>query len=147
MSTTLRDQVGAIATLLLITGIAAALRFIGLAWGAPYFHFHIDEHYVFQGADMLRRSLREASLSGKFFMYGPLPMWTMNGVRAVYEQIASPLVLTRNTDEIHYMLMGRAISAAFGTATVPLVYLVARRVSGRTAGLIAALLLASAVVH
>ena len=54
--------------------MAATFRFTGLAWGAPYFHFHIDEHYVFQGADMLRRNVREAATSGKFFMYGPLPV-------------------------------------------------------------------------
>ncbi len=133
--------------LLLICAVAAACRFTGLAWGAPYFHFHIDEHYVFQGADMLRRSMREASLSGKFFMYGPLPMWTVDGVRAVYERIVAPLVLTFNPDETTYMIMGRAISAAFGTACIPLAYVVGRRVADRTAGLLAAFLLACAVVH
>src|SRR5438067_575548 len=76
--------------LVAICGLAAAFRFIGLGWGAPYFHFHIDEHFVFQGADMLRRSVREASMSGKFFMYGPLPMWTLDGVREIYEYLFSP---------------------------------------------------------
>ena len=133
--------------LLLICAVAAMVRFTGLSWGAPYFHFHIDEHFVFQGADMLRRSLREASMSPKFFMYGPLPMWILGGVAAVHDRLFSPLILTVPRDEITYMVMGRAISAALGTACVPLVYLVARRVAGRTAGLIAALLLACAVVH
>src|SRR5262249_34587563 len=134
-------------SLMAVCALAAAFRFIGLSWGAPYFHFHIDEHFVFQGADMLRRSMSEAALSGKFFMYGPLTMWTLDAVRAVYEQIASPLVLTSNADEITYMVMGRAISATLGTATVPLVYLVARRVAGQTAALLSAFLLACAVVH
>lgn len=133
--------------LLLICAAAAAFRFVGLGWGAPYFHFHIDEHYVFEGADMLRRSIREAAISGKFFMYGPLTMWTLNGVRAIHDRVAAPLVLTVNADEVTYMIMGRAISAAFGTACVPLIYIVGRRVAGRTAGLIAALLLACAVVQ
>src|SRR5436190_14147612 len=133
--------------LLLICAVAAALRFIGLSWGAPYFHFHIDEHFVFQGADMLRRSIREASLSPKFFMYGPLPMWILATVAAVHDRLFGPLMLTVPRDEIAYMVMGRAISAVFGTACVPLAYLLARRVAGRTAGLIAALLLACAVVH
>ena len=133
--------------LLLICAVAAVFRFVGLGWGAPYFHFHIDEHYVFQGADMLRRSIGEAAMSGKFFMYGPLTMWTLNGVRAIHDRVAAPLVLTRNADEVTYMIMGRAISAAFGAACVPLVYIVGRRVDGRTAGLIAAFLLACAVVQ
>src|SRR5215510_1494123 len=80
-------------------------------------------------------------------MYGPLTMWTLNGVRAIHDLIAAPLALSLNADEVTYMIMGRAISAAFGTACVPLVYIVGRRVAGRTAGLIAALLLASAVVQ
>ena len=44
---------GASVLLLLICGVAAGVRFMGLSWGAPYFHFHIDEHFVFSGADML----------------------------------------------------------------------------------------------
>lgn len=137
--------------------VAAGFRFGGLAWGAPYFHFHIDEHFVFQGADMLRRSVREAALSAKFFMYGPLPMWMLDAARAVYEHVERPLALTRNPDEIRYMVMGRAISAALGTLSVPFAYAVARRVSasaeaaadrsGHTAGIIAGLLLACAVAH
>src|SRR5205823_5652007 len=122
--------------LLLICGIAAVLRFSYLSWGAPYFHFHIDEHFVFAGADMLRRSLREASLSGKFFMYGPLPMWTLNAVMAVHDRFFDPLVLTLKRDQVAYMVMGRSISAALGTACVPLAYAIARRVGGRVAGLI-----------
>jgi len=130
-----------------ICAVAALLRFTGLAWGAPYFHFHIDEHFVFSGADMLRRSLHEASVSPKFFMYGPLPMWILNGVRGVHDLLSGPLALSVPRDEITYMVLGRAISATFGTACIPLVYLVARRVGGRVAGLISALLLACAVVH
>ena len=133
--------------LLLICGVAAVFRFTGLSWGAPYFHFHIDEHFVFAGADMLRRSLREASISGKFFMYGPLPMWMLDGVMAVRDRFFDPLVLTLKSDQVTYMVIGRALSAALGTACVPLTYLIARRVGGRVAGLIASLLLACAVVH
>src|SRR5207245_4130976 len=130
-----------------ICGIAAALRFTGLSWCAPYFHFHIDEHFVFAGAEMLRRSLYEAATSSKFFMYGPLPMWMLNVIRDVHDWLFQPLVLTVKRDQVLYMVTGRAISAALGTACVPLVYVIARRVAGRTAGLIAAFLLACAVVH
>jgi 4-amino-4-deoxy-L-arabinose transferase-like glycosyltransferase len=133
--------------LFLICGLAAALRFTGLAWGAPYFHFHIDEHFVFSGADMLRRSLHEAAMSSKFFMYGPLPMWMLDALVTVHDWFFRPLDLSVKADEITYMVMGRAISAALGTACVPLAYLIARRIAGRAAGLLAALLLACAVVH
>lgn len=136
-----------IVLLLIICAGAALFRFIGLGWGAPYFHFHIDEHFVFAGADMLRRSLREASMSAKFFMYGPLPMWMLDAVVTVYGHLAHPLVLSNRHDEITYMMLGRTISATLGTACVPLAFLIARRVAGSTAGLLAALLLACSVVH
>ena len=76
----------ALLLLSVITAIGGALRFYNLAWGAPYYHFHMDEHYVFMGANYLRESLREAALSGKFFMYGPLPMYVLNVVRWEAEQ-------------------------------------------------------------
>jgi len=132
--------------LLLIVAAAAACRFIGLGWGAPYFHFHIDEHFVMTGADLLRHSMKAAAESSKFFMYGPLPMWMLDGVRWLWELVFGALDLSVNRDEVTYMVMGRAISAALGTATVPVVYVIAARLAGKTAGLIAAFLLAASVV-
>jgi hypothetical protein len=65
----------------------------------------------------------------------------------VYERLAHPLNLALKEDGIRFMLLGRGISATLGTATIPLVYLIASRVSGRTAGLLAALLTAAGVLH
>ncbi len=131
-----------------ITVLAAVLRFYGLRWGAPYHQFHLDEHYVFLGAAKLRVSMEEAANLYKFFMYPPFVMHLLNAVRSVYELITQHrLDLTVPRDQITYMVMGRTISAAFGTATIPLVYLVAARVSGRLAGVFAAFLLAIATLH
>jgi dolichyl-phosphate-mannose-protein mannosyltransferase len=131
----------------LATAVGAAFRFYGLGWGAPFFHFHIDEHFVFMGADLLRRDPHEAAMSSKFFMYSPLPMYLLNIVVGVYEWVARPLDLTVPRDQVTYMVLGRAISATLGTATIPLAYLVASRVAGRLAGALSAVLLASAVIH
>lgn len=135
------------ATLSLIVVLAGALRFYGLAWGAPYFHFHIDEHFVFLGADRLRVSMEAAALSGKFFMYGTVPMHLLNALLWAYERVWPPLSLTVFQDQVTYMVMGRAISATMGTATVLVTYFVGRRVSGRLGGLLAAALMATSVVH
>ena len=80
-------------------------------------------------------------------MYPPLPMYVLNLVVDVYEAFAHPLILNVPRDEVTFMVLGRAISAAFGTATIPLVYLIASRVAGRLAGVLAALLLACSVLH
>jgi hypothetical protein len=59
---------GTLLLLLAITAIAAAVRFYGLGWGAPYYHFHIDEHFVFLGALAIRDDFFGAADSSKFFM-------------------------------------------------------------------------------
>jgi len=137
----------ALAWLAAITAIGAALRYYGLAWGAPYYHFHIDEHFVFSAADLLRRSAHDAAMSSKFFMYGPLPAYMLNVVRYVYEAFNHTLVLSNPRDEVTYMVMGRAISATMGTLQIPVVYAIGTRIAGRRAGLFAAAFLAFAVIH
>jgi 4-amino-4-deoxy-L-arabinose transferase-like glycosyltransferase len=133
--------------LLLIVAAGAAVRFYNLGWGAPYYHFHIDEHFVFMGALEIRKDFFSAGQASKFFMYSPLPMYILIGVMEVWEAIEGPLDLADKADGTTFMILGRAISAAFGTATIPLVYLIASRVSGRTAGLIGAALTAAGVLH
>ena len=117
-----------------ITALGAAFRFYGLAWGAPYYHFHIDEHFVFASADMLRRDPHEAAMSPKFFMYSPLLPYLINIARAVYEALSHPLQLNVPRDEIIYMVMGRAISAAIGTGTILVAYVIGARLSGAYIG-------------
>ena len=141
------DRTRALTALAVITAVGGFFRFYNLGWGAPYYHFHIDEHFVFQGADFLRESMQKAAESPKYFMYGPLPGYILNVMRAVYESLFHPLDLTVPRDEVIYMVMGRSISAAFGTATIPLVYAVGTRLAGRVAGLLSAALLACAVIH
>lgn len=80
-------------------------------------------------------------------MYSPLPMYMLVGVLTAYEWLVRPLELVGIRDGVTFMVMGRAISAALGTATIPLVYLIARQIAGRTAGLLAAGLLAVSVIH
>ena len=141
------DRRPALLLVALATALGALFRFYRIDWAAPYFHFHIDEHFVFMGADLLRQDPEKAAMSPKFFMYSPGPMYVLNLLRDVYERFAGPLDLTVPRDQVTYMVMGRAISATAGTLTIPAVYLVAARAAGRVAGLVAAVLLACAVMH
>ena len=79
--------------------------------------------------------MEAAARSTKFFMYSPLPMHTLNALVWVYESVKGPLVLTRFGDQVTYMVLGRAISAAMGTATVLVTWFIARKVAGRVARL------------
>src|SRR5262245_10728380 len=95
----------AVGLLTILTAIGGALRFYNLAWVAAYFRFHIDEHFVFVGADLLRDSMEKAALSPKFFMYAPLPMHLLNVVRWAYETSGHTLVLTVPADQVTYMVL------------------------------------------
>jgi hypothetical protein len=130
-----------------IVAAGAAFRFYNLAWGAPYYHFHMDEHFVLGPADVLRRDVRAAAMGPKFFMYSPLMMYLINIVRGVYEALFHSLDLTVPRDQVTYMVLSRAIAATFGTATILVVYAIASRIAGRVAGLLAAFFLACAVLH
>ena len=130
-----------------ITAAGAAFRFYNLAWGAPYYHFHMDEHFVLGPADTLRNDVRAAAMGPKFFMYPPLMMYLINIVRSAYEALFHPLDLTVPGDQVTYMVLSRAIAATFSTATILVAYAAATRVGGRLAGLLAAFFLACAVIH
>ncbi len=130
-----------------ITALGGFLRFYNLAWGAPYYHFHIDEHFVLGPADSMHRSMRDAVMWPKFFMYSPLLMYLVKIARTVFEAVGHPLDLSVPRDALIYTVLGRSISAAFGTATIPVLYFIARRLAGRLAGLLAATLLACSVIH
>jgi hypothetical protein len=133
--------------LALVVALGAAVRFYGLSWGAPYKHFHIDEHFVFLGAVEMRKEFWAAALSPKFFMYSPLPMYLLIGLMEIYERVLHPFDLNDPVHGVRFMVLGRAISATFGTATIVLVHAIARRVSGPAAGLVAAILTAAGVLH
>ena len=130
-----------------IVAVGALFRFYNLAWGAPYYHFHMDEHFVLGPADTLRRDVRAAAMGPKFFMYSPMMMYLINVVRGGYETLLHPLDLTVPTDQVTYMVLSRSIAAAFGTATILIAYAIAARIAGRVAGLLAAFFLACAVLH
>src|SRR3954471_11936282 len=98
-----------------ICAAGAACRFYNLAWGAPFYHFHIDEHFVLGPANTLRRDPTAAAMGPKFFMYGPVMMQLVNMVRTAYEALSHPLNLANPRDEITYMVLARAIAATFGT--------------------------------
>ena len=130
-----------------IVAVGAAFRFYNLAWGAPYYHFHMDEHFVLGPADTLRRDVRAAAMGSKFFMYSPMMMYLINVVRGAYEVVFQPLDLNVPRDQVTYMVLSRAIAATFSTATILVTYAVASRIAGRVAGLLAAFFLACAVLH
>jgi hypothetical protein len=48
-----------------IVAVGAAFRFLQPRVGAPYYHFHMDEHFVIGPADTLRRDVRAAAMGSE----------------------------------------------------------------------------------
>jgi hypothetical protein len=127
---------------------AAFLRFRGIDWDQGHL-LHPDERFLVmvQGAVALPSSLSE------YFDTESSPFNPHNRGHGFYVYGTFPLLLARlfgnilSPDLIPPHLIGRAISAAADLGTVALAGLIALRLSGPVAGLLAALLVAGCALH
>lgn len=144
-----------------IIALAIVLRFWGIGFGFPE-HVRPDEQY-FVGA--VQRFDRQATLDPDWFYYPSLYMYINLAVWRGYVlwqlvrgnyTVPNPALgqppyfgleqLRARSPDIDYLL-GRCVTAAFGVATVVLVYFFARRFFGRKAAVAAGLLLAVNSLH
>ena len=142
--------------LLVLLGLGLAWRFVGLKWDAG-FHLHPDERFLTMVVPELRlpTSLAEwfRTASSPFnpyvsrpetglFIYGQLPLLI---AKFIAVRLSSDALNWDTYDGI--LLLGRALSAAFDAGTVLITWLIGRRLLGRDAGLLAAILLAFTALH
>jgi 4-amino-4-deoxy-L-arabinose transferase-like glycosyltransferase len=135
-----------------IVAIAAAARFWGLGFGLPHTNTRPDETIIIDVAlSFLRGNLRPA-----FYDYPWLFMWTLAGLYLIYYawgrvtgvwHALAELVASWRFQWIPFFLIPRGLSAVMGTATVLVVFRIARRAWGDATGLVAALFMALAFVH
>ncbi len=118
-----------------VTGLI--LRCIGIRFGLPQ-AFHPDEPHII----MATKHFFTGDLNPHNFLYPSLLMYVTHAVQRLYYLIAaSPIDLS-----VLYVI-GRAVTACLGAATLALIYLLARRLSVPIAGFIAATLLCFSVLH
>ena len=142
-----RDRLVALALAATI-GLALALRLYGLDWDRGYsFTPHPDERSILMrvgemGAPSIA-TFFDADASPwnpRRFDYGSVPFYLLKTAQLLYS--ALPL------DDLRDLrTTARAISGLADVATVALVYLLGNRMYGRREGLLAAVLVATAVVH
>lgn len=134
-----------------ILGLALGLRLWGSGFGLPHLYYW-DEPTV------VNRAIRFGSgdLDPQFYYYPALYMYVLFAVSGAYFVAGSVLGVFAGVEDfgVQYFTdpsgvygWARATTAMFGVATVACVYAVGTRHFGRTAGLLAALFLAVAVVH
>lgn len=141
--------------LLAILLVALALRLLGIAYDYPYL-LEVDETRVL---NVTLRMMAAHSLDPHFYQYGPFliyieALWLTPylAVRALLGHPGVPAVTIygsgmATTSDPFMHVYARLPFAALGASTVWLAYLVARRLAGPAAGLLAALLLALSPLH
>ena len=139
-----------LAALLLILGLALALRMYGLDWdrGIP-FTPHPDERAIlFEVAELSPPSpgnlgsllsAEESTWNPKWFPYGSFSLYLMRGVQLVSEAAGAEITDLRVT--------ARVISGLADVAGLFVIYLLGSRLYSRRVGLLAAGLLSVAVLH
>ena len=125
--------------LLLVLAVAAALRFWALGHGIPH-AVSVDEPEIVERA---LRMMKAGTLNPQFFDYGQLQIYIQLLVSIVRFIVGSVTgawdSLAAATSESFY-LWGRAVTAAFGVATVLVVFRIGLRWGARHALLAAALM-------
>jgi hypothetical protein len=117
------------AALLAILVLAAGLRFTGLSWGLRH-RPHWDERVFVENA---ARMADKRELDHRFYEYPGL----------FFDLLAPLLALAgAGQPDARAYLVARALVAAFGTASVLMAFLLARRLMDEATGLVAALFLA-----
>jgi 4-amino-4-deoxy-L-arabinose transferase-like glycosyltransferase len=135
-----------------IVAVAAVARFWGLRFGLPHTYTRPDETVIIDVAlQFLRGNFQPA-----FYDYPWLYMWTVAGLYLLYYvwglftglfNSVADVVAGWRSYWIPFFVINRALSAALGTATVLVVFRIARRLWDETTGLVAALFIALAFLH
>jgi 4-amino-4-deoxy-L-arabinose transferase-like glycosyltransferase len=121
-----------------IVVMGAALRFYGLDFGLPA-NFHPDEPSKVQ---VLWRMYQEGTLNPRYFLHPSLLLYLSYGVNLVLQAAGVSGSWTETA-----LLAGRIVSAAAGTLSVFLTYLIGRRLYSEVTGLGAALCFAVFPLH
>lgn len=128
-----------LAFVLLITLGGGYLRFSGLDWGLPW-RYHVDENAFINAANAMRKAPHLNYLNPKWFYHPSLNIYIVCFLSWFYSLFAA-LTLPK----VH--LLGRLNSAFWGTISIPMLYLLGRRLYGNTTGFLAALFLSVMVIH
>ena len=138
--------------LVLILIIGAAARMTGIGFGLPHTETRPDESTSISVAMHMAKS----GLHPHFFTYPTLYPTALLALYSAYFMIGyfsgrfgslEDFKLLYYTDPSSFFLIARTVGALSGIATISLLYLLGKRLYGRSVGLLAALFLALCPIH
>ncbi len=141
--------------LLLVLALALALRVWGLTWGLPsathYFSYHPDETVVL---DVASRGMNvfAGRLLPHYYNYGSLQFYLVCFANTLAALSGAVDIVPKNMavwypEWAKMYLVGRWLTVGMGVGTVWATYALGKRLWGRRAGLLAALVLALMPLH
>ena len=138
--------------LAIVVAIAGFVRLWGLGFGLPHTNTRPDETIIIDVAlSFLRGNFRPS-----FFDYPWLYMWVITGLYLLYYvwgaftgmfHSVADLVASWRVHWVPFFMIPRALSAIVGTATVLVVFRIARNLWDDTTALVAALFMGLAFLH
>lgn len=140
------------AALALLVAVAAIARFRGLGFGLPHTNTRPDETIII---DVVLAFLR-GNFHPRFYDYPWFYMWVTSALYLGYYvwglvsgafQSVADLVASWRVHWVPFFMLPRALTAVCGTATVLVVFRIARRLWDDTTALVAALFIGLAFLH
>ncbi|MBU1017086.1 MAG: phospholipid carrier-dependent glycosyltransferase [Patescibacteria group bacterium] len=136
--------------LILILLLSFGLRVFGISFGFPFF-LHPDETKIVEPALTMAFNIKTADFNPHFFYYPHFLMYFLVIIIQIIKVILIPFGIFNSLPKEFFYFTARMISVLFGTASVFLTYVIAKKVSpkGREEqiGLMSALFLAVAFLH
>ena len=131
-------------SLLLVVVAAAILRFFPISFGLPYLLARPDEEVA---TGIALRMARTGDLNPHFFHWPSLVFYVFAAAYAAISACRKLLMLDPAIGAQEAIIVGRTLVASAGTATVVVLYRLARRTTDSQTALLAAMMLAVAVLH
>lgn len=122
---------------ILLLGIL--LRWYAIDWSLPQI-FHPDETRLLYAVN----DISLENLNPKFFAYGSLPIYLLKMVQVSTEAISK---FSGSSGHVNFFVVGRALSASFGSLTLIILYLLGTRFFSKRVGFLSTAFLAFTVLH
>lgn len=137
--------------LILITFLGFGLRFLKIGFGLPDITFSNEEITCYPTLNMISQGFNPRHFIHPNFYYY---LWVFFDLAFIVLSLALGNFKTPydawvlyKTDPTPYFLIGRSIAAILGTATIPLTYLIGKRIFNEKTGIIGAFFMSIGFIH
>ena len=123
--------------------LGAGLRLYAIWFGLPYLRARPDEIDAVMHGQMVMRG----DLNPHFFHWPSLTFYTFGAVFTAVSDVLGALTPGAAVSDAQYLVLARIVVALAGTATIAVLYDLARRIADAWTGIAAATFLAVAILH